>query len=379
MRVPQFEMERWQSIHESEVELNISESGVEPLTLEELIGDPEAARRLLRLKMIYPPTHGGEALRASIATFYPGATPENVLATNGTAEANYLVTWRLIEPGDELIFMQPNYMQVVGAARAFGAEVKPLWLREELKWQPDLDDLKRLVTPRTKLIAICNPDNPTAAVLSEAVLDAVCAAAARVGAWVLSDEVYRGAELDGRLAPTCWGRYERVLCTAGMSKSFGLPGLRLGWIVGEPKIIEALWSYKDYTSIAITALSDQVGAVAMEPKRREWIFERTRAILRRQYPILQEWAARNTGLLTHVPPAAGAIAWFGYRGAGTTAELSEALRVRKSVLLVPGEQFEMPGYLRIGYGYDPEQLRRALALVDELLTEKTMPRAAASY
>ncbi|MGH9861846.1 MAG: aminotransferase class I/II-fold pyridoxal phosphate-dependent enzyme, partial [Candidatus Acidiferrales bacterium] len=272
---------------------------------------------------------------------------------------------------------------VGGLARAFGAELKPLWLREELQWAPDLDELKRLVTPKTRLIAICNPNNPTGAVLEEKAIEEICAVAAHAGAWLLSDEVYRGAELDGRLTPTFYGRYERVLCTGGLSKSFGLPGLRVGWVVTTPEFADTLWGYHDYTTIAPTVMSDRLATRALAPARRDQLFERTRHILRKHYPVLRDWAGRHRDLLTHIPPAAGAIAYFGLRarlgqGGWNTAELAEALRVRKSVLLVPGEQFEMPGYLRIGYGYESNRLRRALERVDELLAEKAVPRAAAS-
>ncbi|MGH9863096.1 MAG: aminotransferase class I/II-fold pyridoxal phosphate-dependent enzyme, partial [Candidatus Acidiferrales bacterium] len=153
MKIPPFEMERWQSVWENAVELNISESGVEPLRIEELLDDEDALRSLLAAPLLYPPSNGSPELRANIATLYPGAKAENVLVTCGCAEANFLVTWALVERGDEVVFMQPNYMQVGGLARAFGAELKPLWLREELQWAPDLDELKRLVTPKTRLIA----------------------------------------------------------------------------------------------------------------------------------------------------------------------------------------------------------------------------------
>ena len=366
MQIPRFDMERWQSIWEHRLELNISESGVLPMTTEELLADPDELQRLMDVPLIYPPTQGGEELRAGIASMYNGASAGNVLATTGCAEANFLTVMSLLEPGDEVVCMQPNYMQVPGMARALGATVKPLWLREELRWAPDLDELQRLLTPRTKLVAICNPNNPTGAVLGEEALERICAEAARVGAWVLADEVYRGAEFDGAMTPSFWGRYERVLCTGGLSKAYGLPGLRTGWVVAPEKMVEKLWSNKDYTTIGATLLSDRLAAAALEPARRARIFERTRRILRQNYPVVRDWVKRHGAGLRHIAPAAGAIAWVGYEWKRPSAELAEEMRAHKGVLIVPGMQFEMESYLRIGFGYDAGHLERALGRLDEM-------------
>jgi aspartate/methionine/tyrosine aminotransferase len=369
MKIPRFEMERWQSTWENVVELNISESGVTPLTIRELLENEGDPGRLLDTKLGYPQSNGGEELRANIANFYPGASVENVLVTTGTAEANFVVACSLVEPGSEVVMMLPNYMQVAGAVRGFGGEIKPLWLREDLRWAPDMDELRRLVTPKTKLIAICNPNNPTGAVLSVKQMDEICAIAAKAGAWLLADEVYRGAELTGGLTPTFYGRYERVLCTAGLSKSFGLPGLRIGWVVGPAEIAEKLWGYKDYTTIGITMLSDILATRALAPARRDRIFERTRGLLRANFPTVRDWLARHSDLLRCHPPAAGAIVYVGYKPdlGWKSADLAEELRAKKSVLIVPATQFEMEGYLRIGFGYDGEVLRKALARVDEVM------------
>jgi aspartate/methionine/tyrosine aminotransferase len=367
MRIAPFELERWQSIWEHKVELNISESGVLPLTAADLLADPAVRERVLAAPLGYPQTNGSEELRANIATQYPGATHANVLVTCGCSEANYIVTWALLEPGDEVIFMQPNYMQVAGVAEAFGVVVKPLWLREELNWAPDLAELRRQVTPKTKLIALCNPNNPTGALLSEQAINEICTIAGRAGAWLLADEVYRGAELSGVTSPTFHGRYERVLCTGGLSKAYGLPGLRTGWVVGPAELIEKLWGYHDYTSIGPTLLTDRLAALALEPSRREQIFARTRNILRQNYPVVRDWVAQRADVLRHVPPAAGAIAWVGISGGGSTRELAELARQRAGILLVPGEHFAMPGYIRVGFGYGEEKLQQALAKLNAFL------------
>ena len=370
MQIAPFEMERWQSVWENCVELNISESGVLPLSVNELVNDPDDLRRVLSVPLGYPQTNGSEEVRERIAALYPVAKPENVLLTCGCSEANYVTTWALVEPGDEVVIMQPNYMQIAGVAPAFGAIVKPWWLREKIRWAPDTVELKKLVTPKTKLIAVCNPNNPTGAILSEKAMDEICAAAARVGAWLLADEVYRGAEFNGQETATFYGRYERVIVTCGLSKAYGLPGLRTGWVVAPAALVEKLWGYHDYTSIGPAMLTDRLVALALEPARRARILERTRGILRANYPLVHDWVARRPDLLTHVPPQAGAIAYVGYAANWKSAELAEAARTKKSVLLVPGVQFEMEGFLRIGFGYSADTLRPALARLDELFEEK---------
>jgi aspartate/methionine/tyrosine aminotransferase len=367
MRIEPFELERWQSIWENKVELNISESGVHPLTTAELVPDAGQLQKILDVQLLYPQTNGSEELRTRIAEMYPGAKMENVLVTCGGSEANFVSTWGLLEPGDEVVFMMPNYLQIAGLARGFGATVKPLWLRESLDWGINVDDVARAVTAKTKMIAICNPSNPTGAVLRADMRAAILAAAEKVGAWVLSDEVYRGAEFDGEVTPPMWGGYERVLCTAGLSKAYGLPGLRTGWVVGPPQMVEKLWSYHDYTSIGPSMLTDRLALAALEPQRRAWILNRTREILGANYPPLGAWFAERSDIFSHVPPKAGAIAWAGLRDGRNSAKLAEDLRVQKGVLLVAGEQMGMESFVRVGFGGDLDQLLKALARIDEHL------------
>ncbi len=379
MKLQPFELERWQSVWENKVELNISESGVHPLTTAELVPDADTLRKILDVPQGYPQTNGSEELRSRIAEMYPGARASNVLVTCGGSEANYVSTWALLEPGDEVVFMLPNYMQISGLANAFGATVKPLWLREKLGWGIDIEELQQLITKNTKLIAICNPNNPTGAVLGEEERKAIVRSAATVGAWIISDEVYRGAEMGGTnvageapdiaITRTLWGGYERILCTGGLSKAFSLPGLRTGWVVGPEDMIERLWSYHDYTSIGPTMLTDRLASVALEPKRREWILNRTRKTIRQNYPVMRKWLDAHADKFSHIPPKAGAIAWAGLRDAGNSAQMAEELRVKKSVLIVAGEQLGMDSFVRFGFGGDPEHLQKALARISDWMSE----------
>jgi aspartate/methionine/tyrosine aminotransferase len=369
MKLEPFAMERMQSTYENQVEFNLSESGVHPLTLGELVDDAASREALLAEGLRYTQSNGTIPLRTAIASLYPGATPEHVQVTNGGSEANYITTWNLVEPGDEVVMMVPNYMQTWGLARAFGATVRewPLVCGES-KWRIDADALADVVSARTKLIIVCNPNNPTGARIDAADLDRIAAVAARHGSWILSDEIYRGAELDGRETPTIWDRYERAIVTSGLSKAYGLPGLRIGWVIADPALISSLWSYHDYTTIAPGALSDALARRALEPARRARILARTRGILNQNFPIIAEWLDAHVGLFSFAPPDAGAIVYARYHHAINSTELVTRLRNEKGVLIVPGDHFGMDGYLRLGFGDEPAYLRAGLDRVHELLT-----------
>jgi hypothetical protein len=371
MKLEPFAMERMQSTYENQVEFNLSESGVHPLSLGELVDDGPSRERLLAEPLRYTQSNGTIPLRATIAAIYPGATPDHIQVTNGGSEANYITTWNLVEPGDEVVLMVPNYMQTWGLARAFGGIVKewPLTLGEGERWRVDVDALERVLSPRTTLIIICNPNNPTGARIEAADLDRIAAAAARHGSWVLADEIYRGAERDGRETPSMWGRYDRTIVTSGLSKAYGLPGLRIGWIVAPPSFIASAWSYHDYTTISPGALSDALARRALEPTRRAQLLARTRTILNDNFPIIAGWLESHGGLFSYAPPDAGAIVYVRYHHPVNSTDLVNQLRTEKSVLIVPGDHFGMDGYLRIGFGEEPEYMREGLNRLHELLTE----------
>jgi hypothetical protein len=366
MHIDIFKMERMQSTWENVVDYNLSESGVHPLNLKELL-TPAEIDALTEVELGYTQTNGTIGLRERIARLYPGIGLEQILATAGSSEANFLLMWSLIEPGDEVLFELPNYMQMGGLLKAFGAEVKPFRLHESLGWQPDLDEMRRLVTPRTKLIVLTNPNNPTGAVLDPEVMKGVVELAAGAGAWILADEVYQGAELSGAATPSFWGRWEKTLVVNGLSKAYGLPGLRVGWIVGPEEVVKRTWPYHDYTTISPSALSDRLATLALAPGTRERILARTRGILSANFPVLDKWLKDHGGLFTFRPPKAGAICFVRYGLEVRSTELAERLIREKSVLIVPGDHFETDGYVRLGFGSEKGYLLRALGRIEEVL------------
>jgi aspartate/methionine/tyrosine aminotransferase len=368
MRIEHFKMERMQSTWENEVEYNLSESGVHPLALREFLS-AEEIRELQETPLGYSQSNGTLELREKIAGLYPGAGPDHILATAGSSEANYLLMWSLIESGDEVVFMMPNYMQMWGLVRGFGATLKPLWLKESLGWAPDLDELKKRVTSKTRLIIVTNPNNPTGAALSPEAMSAIVEVAGRAGAWIVSDEVYQGAERTGGTTPSFWGRYDRAVIVNGLSKAYGLPGIRIGWIAGPRDFIAKTWPYHDYTTISPSVLSDRIARIALSPANREKIIKRTRNIIQKNYPVLESWLNRQAGLFSFVPPRAGAIAFARYALETNSTDLVTRLINEKSTLIVPGDHFEMDRYLRFGFGSEPEYLEKGLARVGEWLAK----------
>ncbi len=366
-----FELERMLCLWENTVEYDLSESGVHPITLGELVAyDPEILGSLLQTKLNYAQTNGIPALRERIATLYSPADLDNVIVTVGCAEANYLAMHTVVSPGDEIAIMLPNYMQVWGIANNIGMRVKTFHLKEENHWALDIDELSSVVGPDTRLIAICNPDNPTGYIMTEDEMNAVVRIAERVGAWILADEVYSGTErLTDRQTPSFYGRYEKVLVTNSLSKAYGLPGLRIGWAVGPEKTIEEMWARHDYTTIATTMLGNHLAEFALRPEIRMRLIQRARGLVRGGLPILEKWLDEHKGMFNLIPPQAAPIAFVRYHFKINATRLVERLRKEKSVLLVPGDHFGMDGYLRFRYGLPPDYLREGLRRTGELIGE----------
>ncbi len=372
MRIDLFEMERLQSLWWHVVEYDLSESGVRPLPVEQLLalGGVDPAQ-FLRTKLAYPLSEGSDRTREQISRWYAGSEPGNVTIVNGGSEANHLTLWTLLEPGDRLAFMVPNYMQGWGLGRHFGEATDVFRLRlDGARWALDIDELNDAVTPETKVVMVCNPNNPTGHVLTNDEMDAVVEAADRVGAWLVADEIYRGAELDAKeTSPTFWGRYDKVAITSGLSKAFAMPGLRIGWIVAPAELIREIWIRHDYTTLTPGMLSDVLAGMAMEPSTRDRILARTRDIIREQYPPLESWFRAHAAIFRWARPSAGAIAYVEYDLPVESTALVDRIRQEQSVLLVPGEMFGIGRGLRFGFGYDIEHTLKGLGRVDEVLAD----------
>ena len=366
-----FLMERWMSKYEQDVEFNLSESGVHPITLSELLSDDAThINQLLATDLNYPHVNGIPELRKNIALLYEDAKEDNVLVTGGAVEANYNATLTLLNKGDELVIMLPNYMQIWGIAKNHNFKLKTFHLLEKNKWAPDLDELNNVISKKTKLIAVCNPNNPTGYILTKKEMDSIIGIAEDSGAWILADEVYRGAErLTEKQTPSFYGLYEKVIAVGSMSKAYGLPGLRIGWAVAPVNMIEDIWARHEYTTISATMLSNKLAAIALSPEVRPRIIQRARNYIRNGYPILEKWMDDHENTFSVVPPQAAAIAFVRYLFNINSTEFAERLRKEKSVFIVPGDHFGMDKFFRISYGLPQDYLTSGLNRIRDLIME----------
>lgn len=366
-----FELEHCQSVWEQQVEINLTESGVHPISLKELIGeDSTLQENLLNLEINYPHVNGNPLLRERIAKLYSGASAENVLVTVGAAEANQIVIQTLLNPGDEMTTVSPTYKQVWGIAENFGATVKPFRLDPGQGWALDIDDLNRQVNEKTKLIAVVNPNNPTGHIFSEIEMDAIVAAADRVGAWILADEVYRGAEREQETeTQSFFSRYDKVVAIGSMSKAYGLPGLRVGWVVGPAPTIEDLWRRHEYSTISATMISNHLAAHALSSDVRPRLLKRTRDYIRNGYPVLKQWMDSQSGVFHYTPPEASAVTFIGYDLEINSTELMLKLIKETGVFVAAGDSFGMDKHLRIAFGQDRAVLEDAFARIEGVLNK----------
>lgn len=358
MKIEKFEMERMQSTWENLVEMDMSESGVRPVSLRELGEMGLDLDRLLAMPLGYSQSNGTIPLRESLAAIYPGATVDHIEVTNGTSEANYLLALALIKPGDEVAFEVPNYMQYGGVPQSLGAAVRRFTLEIQRDWEPNWDEFERAVTEKTRLVYLSNPNNPSGSVLSHDAMRRIVERCEKVGAYLLADEVYLGAEIHCERTRSFWGMSDRVIVTSGLSKAYGIPGVRIGWIVGPTDVIADCWTQHDYLTIGPNKISDIVARVAVQ--NRDKLYARTRAILQENLPIMREWARGFDGFLTFREPKAGALCLVQYHAATPSYELAERIREKHSVLIVPGAHLGLEGYLRLWLGGKPDFLTEGL-------------------
>ncbi|CAN5680728.1 aminotransferase [soil metagenome] len=360
MALELFEMERMQSTWENVVDYDMSESGVRPLTLRELTAMGFDLESFLDVPLGYSQSNGTIELRDKIAALYPDATADGVEVTNGTSEANYLIASSVLKPGDDVAMEVPNYMQLPGVARSLGAAVKTFRLRQDTGWQPDWEEFEKAVTPKKRLLYLSNPNNPTGSILSEESMQRIADRCSATGTWLLSDEVYLGAEIDRPRTSSFWGMSDRVVVTSGLSKAYGIPGVRIGWMVGHPELVNTSWTQHDYITIGPNKMSDRIAQVAVEPQNRERCYSRTREILRHNLPIARAWVERFSGRLTWREPEAGAIALLNYASDVPSFELAERVRTRQNTLIVPGSHLGLEGYIRVWLGGKEDFLREGL-------------------
>ncbi|MFT7289357.1 MAG: aspartate/methionine/tyrosine aminotransferase [Halieaceae bacterium] len=366
MHIETFELERNQSLYENTVRFNLTESGVHPYTLRELLSEQQQ-QAVLDLRLGYGQTNGDPGLRDTLASYYPGYTRDNILITNGSAEANFVALWNILQPGDDVAMMLPNYQLLYGLSQSLGCRVRPFHLREESAWAPDLDELESQLTDKTRVIALCNPNNPTGAVLSKQDMERIVELAASRDCFILSDEIYAGSEFDDSDTISFQSLYEKTIVVSGLAKSLAHPGLRIGWIAGPQSLIDDCWHHHDYTSISTGIISQYVANIILQPQKRREVLQRGKDLLGRNLGEVQRWVAAHGDNFHFVPPRSGGMAFIRYNYDINSTELVRRLREERSVFVVAGDWFGMDRYLRLGIGGETAELIEGLEQVDEFL------------
>jgi aspartate/methionine/tyrosine aminotransferase len=363
-----FDLEYFQSLYERTVEINLADSSVQCANMSDLLigGD---TKPLLELPLYYPEVNGTGVLRERIAALYSNTTSENVLVTVGAAQANWMVCSTLLEQGDEVIVVSPGYRQVWGLAKNLGCQVKEAQLCPGNNWRLDLDVLESLVTAKTKLISVVNPNNPTGSIFSRQEMQRMVNICRKAGAWLHADEVYGGTELSGNETPSFWGMYDRVICVNSLSKAYGLAGLRIGWAVAAPEMIEALWRRHEYAVIAASGPSMKLAEIAMQPEKRQSLLARQRKLSREGHAVLEDWVRKQDGRFSVSPAVATSIAFVQYHFDMPSVELADHIRKKVSVLVAPGAYLGTENHLRITVGYEPQKVSTALERISATVAE----------
>jgi aspartate/methionine/tyrosine aminotransferase len=377
MKIEPFDLERWMTAYEMDVDYDIAESGIFPLTAGELLAmEPadereQVLQRLLDLRLGYSEARGSHELRSLLAETYADCSPENILVTTGAIEANFLLFNVLLEPGDHVVAPYPAYQQLYSVPRAIGCDVSLWRIRPETGFRYDVDDLERLTRPQTRLIVVNSPHNPTGAILSAGDMQRVYDIAESVGAMVLSDEAYRWLTIPGGepLASPMYNLGVRGISVGTLSKPFGLPGLRLGWLAAPAEIAAECWGMRDYVSLSPGKLNDSLAILAIRHRDRVW--QRNQAIITANLSQAEAWVAQHADLISWNPPRAGLLALLHYDLDIPSLELSNRLAEEYSVMLAPGSAFGFEYHLRIGIGQEPTVfaagLERASACFADLM------------
>ncbi|RRD21728.1 aminotransferase [Brucella pituitosa] len=372
MKIRDFGVEIWMNEWETKCEWNLAETCVESLTVAQLLemaGKTDTIlSEILPMKLTYGAIEGSDRLRDLVAGLYQKQKRSNVIITHGAIGANALVHETLVEPGDRVISVLPTYQQHYSIPESYGADIQILKLREDNGFLPDLEELKNLAAPGTKLIAINNPNNPTGALMDEDFLKKIVDIARACGAWILCDEVYRGTDQhsDG-MTTSIADLYEKGISTASMSKAFSLAGLRLGWIAAPSELVHAVSIHRDYNTISVGMLDDHFSAIALE--NRDKILKRSQEITRTNLAILSDWV-ESEPVISWVKPQSGTTALLRFDLPVTSEEFCIGLLKSTGVMLTPGSAMDMEGYLRIGYANGSEILRQGLTLISGYLKEQ---------
>ena len=367
--VREFALERFFAKHEFAVRHVLGASDVEGMHMSDILAlaDDETRRLWDGLKLNYTESTGHPLLRAEIAMMYEGLGPEDILTFAGAEEAIFILMSAAVGAGDHVVAVWPAYQSLHEVARAVGAEVTPVLLATG-DWSLDVDQLIGALRPNTRMVIINFPHNPTGAHIPRQALERIVVACRERGILLFSDEVYRLLEHEtGALLPTAASLYERAICLGVMSKTFALPGVRIGWLATRDRaLLRRCMTLKDYTTICSSAPSEILSLIALRAKDR--VVARSRAIVQRNLPVLRSFMERHAEHLSWAPPRAGSTCFPRFRNDVDAERAAELFIARAGVAVVPGAHFQFDrAHFRVGYGRD--DTAEALARIDPLIAE----------
>jgi aspartate/methionine/tyrosine aminotransferase len=366
MKLEPFLLERWMTRHETHVKYDIAESGILPLSTQDLLNFAPAAHReaalreLLDLPLGYSEARGTEALRQMLAATYARGDSDHMLVTTGAIEANFLLFNVLLDAGDHVIAPFPAYQQLYTVPRSIGCDVSLWHVGPETNYRYDVDALERMVTNRTRVIVVNTPHNPTGAMLTPDQARRVYALAEAAGATVIGDEAYRWLAVpDGEpFAPPMFDLGAHGVSVGTLSKPFGLPGLRIGWIAGPPDLVRQCWSMRDYITLSPGKLNDALARLALT--HRDQIIDRNRRIIEENLATASAFLDARAGFLSWTPPRGGLLALLKYDLPIESLALADRLATDYSVMLAPGSAFGYESHLRLGIGQRPDVFKQGL-------------------
>lgn len=370
MKIRPFAVEEWMNAYETGARYNIAETCVDSISVDELFrlcGEDSAAfwKRFSARRLTYGDIEGAPAFREGICRLYKTLKPEEVVTTHGAAGANHHVFYSLVEPGDRVISIMPTYQQLYSIPESYGAEVKLLDLTPENGYLPALEQLRELAVPGTKLICVNNPNNPTGALMSTELLREIVEIARSVDAYVLCDEVYRHLTQEDVWCESIVDLYEKGISVSSMSKVFSLAGLRLGWIATHDETVrKALLSHRDYNHISCGMFDEALAAVALQ--HSDIILERNRGIVRENLAVLDAWV-QSEPRIHYQKPRAGTTALVYYDYAPDSYAFCTRMYHETGAFVTPGDCFEQPKSMRIGYASDAQTLKEGLAAISAFL------------
>lgn len=375
-------LESWMRDYYFRAEVDIGSSGVEDFSFAELraLLGIECAE-LDRIVFRDSETLGGRELREALARRWTGGDAERVMVTHGSSEANFLLMTALLRPGDEVVVLDPCYQQLYAVAEAIGCRIRHWPLRLEDGWRVDLDALGELLTPRTRMVVVNLPHNPTGASVSPAEQRELIAAVAAAGAWLVWDGAFAELTYDHPPLPDPSVQYERAISMGTLSKGYGLPGLRVGWCLASPDVLRRLVCVRDYVTLHLSPLVELVARRVIEEADR--IVAPRIELARRNRRRVAAWVEEHREWVRWVPPAGGVCAFPSFPPIPDTEAFCRALAEEHGVLLVPGECFGRPGHVRLGFGRDTAVLEEGLARLSSglgrhLRTREPRPQAMAA-